>query len=54
MGGWGELDLEAKANVVWAAAGIVLAGVFCYAAVRMIRTHEKLEKRLHLDGDGDD
>lgn len=49
MQGWAELDLEGKANVLWAAAGIALAVVFAYAAVKTIQTQKKLNKRLHLE-----
>lgn len=53
MKGWAELDLEAKANVLWAAAGIVVCVLAGYAFVRTARTSKRIEKRLHLDGDDD-
>ena len=51
MTGWAELDLEGKANVLWAVAGIAVCGVFAYAAVKMIQTQKKLNKRLGLGDD---
>lgn len=49
LAGWAELDLEGKANVVWAGAGIALIMLVGYATVQTLKTHKKLAKRLHLD-----
>jgi hypothetical protein len=46
--GFGELDLEARLNIVWAVGGIVVCAVITYATLRTLKTHKRLEKRMGL------
>jgi hypothetical protein len=51
MQSWTELDLEGKANVAWAVAGIAVSVLLGYSVIKAMRMQGRLEKRLHLDGD---
>lgn len=53
MKGWAELDLEGKANVLWALAGIGVCVLVGYSVIKMSQTRKKIDKRLYLD-DGDE
>jgi len=53
MNGWKDLDLEGKAGVVWALCGIAVCVLLGYSTVKSIGIHNKMAKRLHLDGDDD-
>jgi heme exporter protein D len=50
-GGFSELSLNQKADLVWAACGIAVLALIGYATVRTLKTHKKIEKRMHLDDD---
>ena len=52
MQGWAELNLEQRASLVWAAAGIAVCGLIAYATVRQIQMAKKIGKRMHLDDEG--
>jgi hypothetical protein len=49
--GFGELDLEAKANVVGAVVFIAVAAFIAYATVQQLRLQKQLHKRMGLGDD---
>jgi hypothetical protein len=53
MKAWTEMDLDGKVSTVWAVAGIAFLVLAGYSTIRSLQMHRKIEKRLHLDGDGE-
>jgi hypothetical protein len=51
LGDFGEMTLNQRVDLVWAACGIAVTVVVIYATVKQLRLQKKLSKRMGLDDD---